>query len=124
MKTKKKYVQVRDFAEFRFPRSLALSPDVTRLAYTEQWCDFGKKKYFSNLHMLDTKSGESRPWTFGEVSDRGPMWTPDGTKLLFLRAEKGEDKIFVLSREGGSPECVFHARGSIAPHRPFGQQAV
>ena len=114
MKTKKKYVSARDFAEFRLPRALALSPDGKTLVYTEQWCDFDKKKYFSNIQTLDTQSGVTRQWTFGEHSDRGPMWSPDGSKLLFLRAEKGEDKIFVMSREGGEPECVFHARGGIA----------
>ena len=111
---KKHLVAAKDFSEFRFPRALALSPDGARLAYTEQWCDYAKKKYFANLHVLDTNSGESRQWTFGEHSDRAPVWSPDGKRLLFLRAEKGEDKIFVMSREGGAPECVFHARGSIS----------
>ena len=112
--TRRSHVQAKDFAEFRFPRSLALSPDAALLAFTEQWCDYDKKKYFANLHVLETKSGQSRQWTFGEHSDRAPLWSPDGTKLAFLRAEKGEDKIYVISRDGGAPECVFHARGSIA----------
>lgn len=111
---KNKLVLAKDFTDFRFPRALALSPNGQLLAFTEQWCDFGKKKYFSNLHVLNAKSGESRQWTFGEFGDRSPVWSPDGTKLLFLRVEKGEDKIYLMSREGGAPECVFHARGSIA----------
>jgi dipeptidyl aminopeptidase/acylaminoacyl peptidase len=111
---KKKYVAAKDFAEFRLPRSLALSPDGKLLAYTEQWCDFDKKKYFANLHVLDLRTKQPRQWTFGEHSDRSPVWSGDGAKLAFLRAEKGEDKIYVISREGGAPECVFHARGSIA----------
>lgn len=109
-----KRVQAKDFAQFRFPRSLALNPDGTLLAYTEQWCDYDKKKYFANLHVLDLRTKQSRQWTFGEHSDRSPVWSADGSKLAFLRAEKGEDKIYVISREGGEPECIFHARGSIA----------
>ena len=111
---KKTRIQAQDFAQYRLPRSLALNPQAPLLAYTEQWCDYDKKKYFSNLHVLNAKTGESRQWTIGEHGDRAPVWSADGTKLAFLRAEKGEDKIFVMSREGGQPTCVFHARGSIA----------
>ena len=107
-------VQAKDFAQFRFPRALALNPKAPLLAYTEQWCDYDKKKYFSNLHVLNTQTGEARQWTFGEHGDRSPVWSADGSKLAFLRAEKGEDKIFIISRDGGEPACVFHARGSIA----------
>jgi dipeptidyl aminopeptidase/acylaminoacyl peptidase len=107
-------VSVNDFAEFKHPRALAMNPDGRLLAYTIAWCDLEKKKYFSNLHVLDTQSGISRQWTHGETGDRGPVWSNDGGRLAFLRRVKGQEGIFVISREGGEAECIFKTLGSIS----------
>ncbi|MBU1983603.1 hypothetical protein KJ815_04235, partial [bacterium] len=102
-----------DFSRFRLPRSLALHPDGKLLAYTLEWCDLEKKKYFANLHVLDTERIESRQWTRGEHTDRAPAWSMDGSRLAFVRHEKGLDRIFIVSREGGAPAEVFSTRGNI-----------
>ncbi len=107
-------VQVDDFARFRLPRSLALTPDGKLLAYTLEWCDLEKKKYFANLHVLDTETITARQWTRGEHVDRAPVWSADGRKLAFLRRDKGLDRIFIVTREGGAPEEVFHSLGNFA----------
>lgn len=110
---KKSRVLVDDFARLRLPRALAVSPDGTLLAYTLEWCDLERKKYFANLHVLDLEQRESRPWTRGEHSDRAPVWSMDGARLVFIRNEKGQDRIFIVPREGGAPEEIFRTRGSI-----------
>lgn len=107
-------VQVGDFAKLQLPRAISLSSDGRSLAYTLSRCDLEKKKYFSNIHVLDTKIGISRQWTFGDQGDRSPEWSKDGTRLAFLRHEKGEDRIYILSCEGGEAELIFKQRGSFA----------
>jgi dipeptidyl aminopeptidase/acylaminoacyl peptidase len=117
MPAAKKHVKAlitsRDFAAFKHPRALALNPDGRLLAYTLSWCDFDKKKYFANIHMLDTQTGQSRPWTVGDFSDHGPVWSHDGKRLAFLRRVKGQDGIYTIARDGGEAECVFQTLGSI-----------
>jgi dipeptidyl aminopeptidase/acylaminoacyl peptidase len=116
-KTAKTHILAKDFAELKLVRALALSPDGKLLAYTLSWCDYEKKKYFSNLHVLNTESGVSRQWTFGEHGDRSPVWSEDGSQLAFLRAEKGTDRIYVISREGGEPREIFRTLGSFNDER-------
>ena len=70
-------VQAGDFAKFQHPRATALSPDGVLLAYTLSRCDIERKKYFSNLHVIETESGRSHQWTFGEHGDRSPVWSHD-----------------------------------------------
>ncbi|MDD5087663.1 MAG: S9 family peptidase [bacterium] len=111
---KKSRVLVDDFARLRLPRALAVSPDGTLLAYTLEWCDLEKKKYFANLHVLDLETKTTRQWTRGEQSDRATVWSADGSRLAFLRNEKGQDRVFVIPREGGAPEEIFRTRGGIA----------
>jgi dipeptidyl aminopeptidase/acylaminoacyl peptidase len=110
---KSSFVQANDFAELQHPRELALSPDGSLLAYTHWWCDLEKKKYYTNIHVLDTKSGAGVPWTRGDQKDRSPTWSPDGSRLAFFRSEKGEDRIYLLSRGGGEAELLFKKRGSF-----------
>ena len=111
---RKSFVQAKDFAALKLPRALAVSPDGHLVAYTLSWCDYDKKKYFANLHAFDLTTNQTRQWTFGEHSDRNPVWSPDGMQLAFLRTDKGADGIYLLARSGGEAECVYKARGGFA----------
>ncbi len=113
-KIAKTRIKAEDFAALKLVRSLALSPDSALLAYTLAWCDLDKKKYYANLYVLNTRTGESRQWTFGEHTDCAPVWSVDGTRLAFLRNEKGVDRIFIISREGGEAEEIFKMLGSFS----------
>ncbi len=106
-------VQASDFALLKHPRALALSPDGALLAYTLQWCDYDRRKCFANLHLLNTAKGESRQWTFGEHTDRNPVWSADGKRLAFCRRDQGLDKLFIFARDGGEPTLVFKTLGSL-----------
>jgi dipeptidyl aminopeptidase/acylaminoacyl peptidase len=121
---KKSRVQAADFAALKHPRSLALSPDGQLLAFTLWRCDFDKKKYYANLHVLDTATGEARQWTFGDVSDRSPVWSPDGERLAFFREEQGEDRIYIIPRSGGEAQLAFKTRGSFAAMKWAGDHTL
>ena len=51
----------------------------------------------------DSGQGEARQLTRGEA-DSSPAWSPDGTKIAFLRADRGSAQVWVLPRDGGEPE--------------------
>jgi dipeptidyl aminopeptidase/acylaminoacyl peptidase len=104
-------IQASDFAELKVPKSLSLSPDGKQLAFVLSECDFEKRKYFANLHVLDMGSKKSRQWTFGDVKDRSPVWSSDGKQLAFLRFSEGQDGICILRAGGGEPEQVCAAKG-------------
>lgn len=113
-KTKKPFVQADDFAKLKMPKSIALSPDGSKAAYMLSWIDTNKNKYFANLHVVDTKTGATMQWTQCDNSNRAPVWSSDGSQLVFLRHEKGEDRIYRMRPGGGAPELVFKKRGSFA----------
>lgn len=113
-KKNKRTVQSGDFSLLKLPHAVAVSPDGARIAYTLQRCDMKQKKYFANLHVLDTATGEDRAWTFGDHTDRAPVWSHDGGRLVFLRQEKGEDRIYLISTDGGQPMPVCRRRGRFA----------
>lgn len=52
-----------------------------------------------------TAGGTVKQLTDNEVSDYGAVWSPDGTKLAFVRGttEGGGDGIWVMDADGGNP---------------------
>jgi len=49
--------------------------------------------------------GEARQLTRG-TADTAPAWSPDGTRIAFLRADGGAAQVWLLPRDGGEPEQV------------------
>ncbi|MEO5706403.1 MAG: S9 family peptidase [Alteraurantiacibacter sp.] len=71
----------------------SLSPDGAQLAYVSRQCDPAVRLRCSDVYVMPVGGGEAkRIDTFaGEDADPGsdtnaPQWSPDGTKLVWLRA--------------------------------------
>ena len=64
--------------------------------------------------------GAPRQLTSGEGSDIGPVWSPDGGRLAFLRVEEDVWRIMVIPAAGGEPRKVidFAAAGDETPPLP------
>jgi len=56
---------------------LALSPDGTRLAWSK------RSGRASNIWLLDLSRGTSTRFTFGSAKDTDPVWSPDGSRIVF-----------------------------------------
>ena len=77
-----------DLAQINLVGDPQLSPDGSRVLYTVKTTNVEKNKYFTHLWLSDTPltpspsprkgEGSNRQFTFGEVSDNSPRWSPDG----------------------------------------------
>lgn len=74
----------------------ALSPDGTKIAYQEWATDHGV------LHVIDVDSRVDRTPAFdGVAADLGPIWSPDGTRLLFFRVAGSSYHLATAPASGG-----------------------
>jgi eukaryotic-like serine/threonine-protein kinase len=88
----------------------ALSPDSTRLAVTR---DEGNN---TDVWMMDLAHDAlfSR-FTFNAAVDRGPIWSPDGSRLIFNRQDPGSNLLYEKVAGGtGREERVAVGAGRIA----------
>ena len=53
-----------------------------------------------------TQGGEPRPLTQGVSEDFDPVWSPDGSKICFMRRGKGESAIYLIDRDTGQTRRV------------------
>jgi Tol biopolymer transport system component len=91
---------------------VVLSPDGTRLAVSKF-----SSKTSSNIWLMDLPGGRSTRFTFGSAMDVGPVWSPDGSSIIFESNRDGrgnlyqkpvsslkEEEILLRSSEDNNPE--------------------
>jgi dipeptidyl aminopeptidase/acylaminoacyl peptidase len=79
-----------------------ISPDGTRVVYTQTEADFGQDAFVTQLWMADARSGQTTQLTRGQKSSSGPQWSPDG-KWIGFTSPRADDKnqVFVIDPRGG-----------------------
>jgi Tol biopolymer transport system component len=86
-------------------RDLALSPDGGRLAYGL----VDPKKGTQDLWVRDLKRGVASRLTFGEGSELWPVWSPDGTSVVYASDAKGPFALMVKLADGTGVEDTLYA---------------
>ncbi|HEX6341055.1 serine hydrolase [Umezawaea sp.] len=94
-----------DLTSFAVPEQPALSPDGERVAYVLRTVDAEADRTDRALWAVGTRTGSPRRLTGGRA-DTAPAWSPDGTRLAFLRAQDGPAQVWLLPADGGEPERV------------------
>jgi len=92
----KRRVTAEDVLRLKFAGDPQMSPDGERVVLTLKVVDQEKNKYWSHLWLVDLKGRRLRQFTFGEVLDTSPRWTPDGKRIAFLRTVEKRTQIWVL----------------------------
>ena len=78
------------------------SPDGTRIAYGGGH-GFGA---FGDIYVINSDgTGAVTNLTSGtsSINDVAPDWSPDGTKITFVSSRDGNNEIYVMNADGGSP---------------------
>ena len=110
-KSKKRYIEAEDICRFSVTYHTALSPDENLVVYNVETVSEDKRKYFSHLYMYDRKSGQTRQFTQGEVSDQSPVFSPDGSQIAFISTRDKKTGLYVMPTTGGAERLVLQKEG-------------
>lgn len=83
-------------------RHPSISPDGTRVAFAFA----SSKDPTSHIYVKDLRDGTLTRITSAERSDYQPVFSPDATKLAFLRAANGRAMVMVSSSSGAAQRQV------------------
>lgn len=76
--------------DYRVPSDARLHPDGVRVAFVVTQMDLEGDRYVQTIWLWD--GGQARPLTSGEA-DTTPRWSPDGSRLAFLRKGREETDV-------------------------------
>ena len=94
---------------YRMPR---LSPDETRVAVENLDPQTGR----GDIWLLDLARGTSSPFTFDPADDAQPIWSPDGSRIVF-RSQRGGSYTFYqkFSNGTGQEEVLLQQNDFMRP---------
>ncbi|MBP2326399.1 dipeptidyl aminopeptidase/acylaminoacyl peptidase [Kibdelosporangium banguiense] len=91
--------RIDDLTTFAVPGQPAISPDGGQCLYVLRTTDAEADQNDYAIWLVGTRTGQPRQLTRGKA-DTSPSWSPDGTKVVFLRSEQ----LWLLPIDGGEPE--------------------
>jgi Tol biopolymer transport system component len=99
--------EVADVSEPAEYGSTSLSPDDTRLAVSIR----DPRSDKSDLWVRDLKRGVTSRLTFDAGNDGDPVWSPDGTRIVFSSEPKGSSGLYVKDASGTGPASELWSCG-------------
>jgi dipeptidyl aminopeptidase/acylaminoacyl peptidase len=86
----------------------AVSPDGKHTVVAVATNDRKKDQATTRLWLFDNDSGTSRPLTADGVTSSSPVWSPDGTRILFESKRAGDEvnQLYVIALAGGEAQRV------------------
>ncbi|MPT47523.1 MAG: S9 family peptidase [Sphingobium sp.] len=79
----KRPMRALDLFDLESAQDPQISPDGRSVVYVRRSADIMTDRYRSQIWLIDVASGEQRALITGDASYTSPLWSPDGTKLLY-----------------------------------------
>lgn len=95
--------RINDLTTFAVPEQPALSPDGDEIVYVVRTSDVDADRIVRSVWQVGVRAGEPRQLTRGP-GDTSPAWSPDRSRIVFLRAQEGPPQLWSLPVAGGEPE--------------------
>ena len=80
----------------------SISPDGKSIAFS----------YQGDIFVVSSQGGQARQLTSNPAYDSTPMWTPDGSGIVFSSYREGSRDLYLTPVEGGTPKRLTTLPGN------------
>jgi Tol biopolymer transport system component len=97
---------------------ISVSPDGRFVAYSAPQAGDSTNL---DVFLFPADGGESTPVVRHPANDKEPVWTPDGTHLLFMSDRRGSNDLWMIAVADGRPEGLpVFVKGNLDQFWPIG----
>jgi len=109
----KRGMRAEDLQELKSVKNPELSPDGTRFVFVQTVINKEKHEYNSHLFVGNLQEGTIEQWTFGDVRDSSPKWSPDGKAIVFVSNRSGKSQLHLLQTSGGEARKLTNCNHGV-----------
>ena len=99
--------------------SPAWSPDGSRIAFSRTKIvvdDLFRREVSGEIYVMNADGSEQRNLTDNMASEWQPVWSPDGSRIAFIRGANGKSDIYVMNADGsGQVRLTSASAGDVTP---------
>ena len=111
---------VYDLMNSKFVTEVQISPDGDKVAYTvmrRRPLSEGAGANYTDLYVLDIKSGDSKCYISENKSLSGIAWRPKHAQITFLASWSGSNQVYGIDLDGGSYQQLTHSANSMGSYQ-------
>ena len=94
-------ITIQDLLHLKFISDPQISPDGSKVIFSVKTINEDKNQYNAHLFMANIRTRKVNPFTYGEVLDDQPRWSPNGEMIAFLRTKESDSQIWMIPSCGG-----------------------
>lgn len=96
----KRFISSEDLYDYRWVSDPSVHPASGAVAYVLKEIDRDANDYRMQIRLVSADGAEDKPLTeWGK--EMSPAWSPDGSRLAFIRAGNGGRQVWIMPAEGG-----------------------
>ena len=84
-----------DIYDLEYVSDPQISPDGSKILYVRNFKDVMTDKNLSNIWLINFDGSGNQPITTGNQRDFNPMWTPDGSRILYKSNKDGKTQVYL-----------------------------
>ena len=112
----KRAMTVDDLLELVRIGDVAMTPDGSRVFYSERHLDWETNKYEKTFFMIPSEGGSPVPFVRKDGGENF-LISPDGKYLSMLRKVEEKPQIFIMPLDGGEARPLTEHRGEITDYK-------
>jgi dipeptidyl aminopeptidase/acylaminoacyl peptidase len=123
---RKRPIAPEDLLCLRYVGGGDLTPDGAHYAFTVRAARADKRGYDSHLYVAATDGSWVRPYSYGKRGDAAPIFSPDGSSIVFTAKRGHHPGLHILRLDGGEARPVVerHAQFSEVSFSPDGKHLL
>ncbi len=106
-----------DVLNLKFSNEAVIRPDGEWIAFTlsmPRKADEAPGPAYSELYLVNVKTGENRPFITGKVAISSIQWSPDGKQIAFLTRREGEQtQVWSIPADGGESRQITNSPAPV-----------